>query len=73
MATINDLAISISEMEPDILFNHIREIRRLRRLPPIKKTKAKKQVKVSKISTDDLISRLSSNDTDALIKLLEEK
>jgi len=68
MATISDLAISVSEMSDDDLFNFIREVRKRRRTPVEKKNKAKK---ASKVSMDSLVSKLSSTEREDLIKMLE--
>jgi len=68
MATINNLATSVSEMLDDVLFERIRSIRKYRRTPVEKKNKVKK---ASKVSMDSLVSKLSSTEREDLIKMLE--
>jgi hypothetical protein len=75
---IDDLAISVSEMPPDTLFNFIKELRSRRRVSiteaaKLKRTKTKKGGKSKEgKSISDLINSLSAEDAENLIKLLDK-
>ena len=68
---LDDLDISISEMNREDLFSLIRGLRESRRTPKKKKSAPKRRVQVSKL--DKAIKGLTSEQRQSLIETLEKK
>ena len=71
MATINDLAISVTEMSPEVLFDFIRTIRKRRRLAQQRPRKTSSK-KPKTLDVGSLMNTLSNKERENLIKLLED-
>ena len=70
MATLDDLGVSISQMEHSEAIDLIKAIRLARRTPPKKARKSKAKAP-PKIDTDLLLKTTKKEDLSELIKILE--
>ncbi len=76
MPTIANLAVSVSEMNEEELFNFIRTLRNNRRVsittvPTRKKSSAKSSSQT--IDVNALLAKMSDNERETLLQILEEK
>jgi hypothetical protein len=77
MATISNLAISISEMDDETLFNFIRSLRDNRRksmlVNPTRKTSTTAKAPATKLDIESVLSKMSETDKENLLQILEGK
>jgi hypothetical protein len=77
MATISNLAISISEMDEETLFNFIRSLRNNRRksmlVNPVRKTSTTPKTPAATLNIESILSNMSETDKENLLQILEGK
>ena len=77
MATISNLAISISEMDDESLFNFIRSLRENRRksmlVNPVRKTSTTTKTPATTLNIESVLSKMSETDRENLLQILEGK